>query len=127
MSKRLPFMILCCWIASHMGYCSSSIQWIEQDTLKPSRINELIIMDFYAHEHWRNQYVLKKQQLDICQEQHEIDVKIIARMKREVDDASILHNQMSKENQDLHNKLRKRTIALGISCILFISTIALAL
>jgi hypothetical protein len=84
-------------------------------------------MDFYAHEHWRNQYVLKKQQLDICQEQHEIDVKIIARMKREVDDASILHNQMSKENQDLHNKLRKRTIALGISCILFISTIALAL
>jgi hypothetical protein len=84
-------------------------------------------MDFYAHEHWRNQYVLKKQQLDICQDQHEIDVKIIARMKREADDASILHNQMSKENQDLHNKLRKRTIALGISCILLISTIALAL
>jgi hypothetical protein len=54
-------------------------------------------------------------------------VKIIARMKREADDASILHNQMSKENQDLHNKLRKRTIALGISCILLISTIALAL
>lgn len=84
-------------------------------------------MDFYAHEHWRNQYVLKKQQLEISQEQHDIDVKIIARMKREAEDATRLHNELSKENQILHDKLRKRTIALGISCILLVSTIALAL
>lgn len=95
--------------------------------MTPSRINELIIMDFYAHEHWRNQYVLKKQQLEICEEQHQIDNKIIMRMKREADDARTLHNEMCRENQILHDKLRKRTIALGISWIAIASAIVLAL
>ena len=84
-------------------------------------------MDFYGHEHWRNQYVLKMQQLEICEEQHQIDSKIIIRMKREADDVRTLHNEMCRENQILHDKLRKRTIALGISWIAIASAIVLAL
>ena len=95
--------------------------------MTPSRINELIIMDFYGHEHWRNQYVLKKQQLEICQEQMKINEKIIVRMKSEAEDARILQNKMNADNEILHKKVHNRTMIAIVTTSLLIATIGLIL